>query len=88
MEERSKRTEAARPQFGEYCESHSECCGADEGNFKDVRFYPIFNFGHFWAALLKTSGFYPTRFFRQFWADPIFSVVTSTFLVEVEAQKF
>ena len=45
------------------------------GNFKDVRFYPIFNFGHFWAALLKISGFYPTRFFRQFWADPIFSAV-------------
>ena len=38
---------------------------------KDVRFYPIFNFGHFWAALLKISGFYATRFFRQFWADPI-----------------
>ena len=35
------------------------------GNFKDVRFYPIFNFGHFWAA--QKYGFYPTRFFRQFW---------------------
>ena len=44
------------------------------GNFKDVRFHPILNFCqfsrcHFWAALLKISGFYPTRFFRQFWAD-------------------
>ena len=55
------------------------------GNFKDVRFYPIFNFGHFWAALLKISGFYPTRFFRQFWADPIFSAVRSSFLAEEEA---
>ena len=29
------------------------------GNFKVVRFYPILNFGHFWAALLKMSGFTP-----------------------------
>ena len=38
-------------------------------------FYTILNFGLFWAALLKISGFYPTRFFRQFWADPVFSAV-------------
>ena len=31
------------------------------GNFKDVRFYSILNFGLFWAALLKMSVFYPTR---------------------------
>ena len=36
------------------------------GNFKDVRFYPILNFGLFWAALLKMSVFYPTRFFVNF----------------------
>ena len=24
------------------------------GNFADVRFYPMFNFGHFWAASLVT----------------------------------
>ena len=70
-----------------------ECLGAGVllwkvwGNFKDVQFYPIFIFGHFWAALLKMSGFYPTRFFRQFWADPIFSAVRSTFLAEEEAQN-
>ena len=56
------------------------------GNFKDVRLYPIFNFGHFLAALLKISGFYPTRKFRQFWADPTFSAVRSIFLAEEEAQ--
>ena len=43
------------------------------GNFEDVQ--------------LKISGFYPTRFFRQFWADPIFSAVRSTFLAEEEAQN-
>ena len=31
------------------------------GNFKDVRFYPILNFGLFWAALSKMSVFYPTK---------------------------
>ena len=46
-------------------------------------FYTILNFGLFWAALLKISGFYPTRFFRQFWTDPVFSAVWSTFLAEV-----
>ena len=30
--------------------------------FKDVRFYPILNFGLFWAAFLKISVFYSTRF--------------------------
>ena len=37
------------------------------GNFKDVPFCPILNFGHFRAALLKMSVFYPTRNFRQLW---------------------
>ena len=49
------------------------------GNFKDVRFYPIFIFGHFWAALSMISGFCPTRFFRQFWADPIFQLFEALF---------
>ena len=30
--------------------------------FKDVRFCPILNFVHFWAALLKMSGFYHPKF--------------------------
>ena len=36
--------------------------------FKDVWFYPVLNFGLFWAALLKMSVFQPTRNFGQFWA--------------------
>ena len=55
--------------------------------FEDVRFYPILNFGLFLAALLKMSVFYPTRNFRQFWADPLFSAVRSTLLAEEEAQN-
>ena len=39
----------------------------------------MLNFGLFWAALLKMSVFYPTRNFRQFWADPTFSAVRSIF---------
>ena len=50
-------------------------------------FYPILNFGLFWAALLMMSVLYPTRNVRQFWADPTFSVVRSTFLAEEEAQN-
>ena len=30
-------------------------------------------------AILKISVFYPTRFFRQFWADPTFSAVRTLF---------
>ena len=56
------------------------------GIFKDVRFDPKLNFGLFWAALLEMSVFYPTRNVRQFWADPTFSAVRSTFLAEEEAQ--
>ena len=52
---------------------------SSSGNFKDVRFCPIFNFGHFWAALSKISGFYPTRCIRQFWADPIFQLFEALF---------
>ena len=47
----------------------------------------MLNFGHFWAALLQKSVFYPTRFVRSFWADPTFSAVRSTFLAEEEAQN-
>ena len=53
--------------------------GERGGNFKDVRFYPILNFGLFGAALFKMSVFYTTRNVRQFWADPTFSAVRSTF---------
>ena len=31
------------------------------------------------AVILKMSVFHPTRNFRQFWADPIFSAVRSIF---------
>ena len=62
----------------------SQTPGLARGNFKDVRFYPIVNFGLFWAALLKMPAFYPTRNFRQLWADPTFSAVGSTFLAEEE----
>ena len=47
----------------------------------------MLNFGLFWAALLKMSVFYPTRNFRQFWADRTFSAVRSTFLAEEEDQN-
>ena len=53
--------------------------------FEDVRFHPILNFGLFWAALLQMSVFCHPNF-RQFWADPTFSAVRSTFLAEEEAQ--
>ena len=43
---------------------------------------PRFAMGNF-----KMSVFYPTRNFRQFWADPSFSAVRSTFLAEEEAQN-
>ena len=53
------------------------------GNFKDVCVLPHIEFWpFFWAALLKMYVFYPTRNFRQFWADPTFSAVRSTFLAE------
>ena len=47
------------------------------GNFEDVRFHP--EFWPFLGPLLEMSVFYPTRNFRQFWADPTFSVVRSIF---------
>ena len=40
------------------------------GNFKDVQFYPIFIFGHFWAALLKMSGFTPPEILAIFGLPP------------------
>ena len=46
------------------------------GNFKDVRFYPLLNFGLFGAALLQMSVFYPTRNFRQFWAPSLVTLLT------------
>ena len=39
------------------------------GIFKDVRFYPILNFGHFWAPLFSRC-FYPIVNFGHFWAPP------------------
>ena len=38
-------------------------------------------------VILKMSVFYTTRNFRQFWADPTFSAVRSTFVAEEEAQS-
>ena len=38
--------------------------------FEDVRFCPIFNFGHFWAALLKISGFTPPEILAIFGPPP------------------
>ena len=35
------------------------------GIFKDVRFYPILNFGHFWAPLFSRC-FYPIMNFGHF----------------------
>ena len=50
------------------------------GNFKDVQFYPIpYSFGHFWAALLKISGFHPHPIFSTILGRPHFSAVRSTF---------
>ena len=45
------------------------------GNIKDVRFYPMFNSGHFWAALSMISGFYPTRNFGHFWAPSLVTLL-------------
>ena len=39
------------------------------GIFKDVRFYPILNFGHIWAPLFSRC-FYPIMNFGHFWAPP------------------
>ena len=68
-------------------EARRERGSTRKDNFKDVRFYPILNSGLFLAALLMMSVFYPTRNFRQFWTDPTFSAVRSTFLAEEEAQN-
>ena len=43
------------------------------GIFKDVRFYPILNFGLFWAPLFSRC-FYPLMNFGHFWAPPFFKV--------------
>ena len=43
------------------------------GIFKDVRFYPILNFGHFWPTLFSRC-FYPIMNFRHFWAPPFFKM--------------
>ena len=40
------------------------------GIFKDVRFYPILNFGLFWAPLFSRC-FYPIMNFGHFWALPL-----------------
>ena len=50
-------------------------------------FTPYWILAFFWAALLKMSVFYPTRNFRQFWADPTFWAVKSTFLAKEEAHS-
>ena len=38
-----------------------------DGSFKDVRFYPILNFGLFWASLFSMF-FTPIMNFGHFWA--------------------
>ena len=43
------------------------------GIFKDVRFYTILNFGHFWAPLFSRC-FYPIMNFGHFWAPPFFKM--------------
>ena len=43
------------------------------GIFKDVRFYPILNFGLFWAPLFSRC-FYPIMNFGHFWASPFFKM--------------
>ena len=45
----------------------------NSGIFKDVRFYPILNFGHFWAPLFSRC-FYPIMNFGHFWALPFFKM--------------
>ena len=45
----------------------------DFGIFKDVRFYPILNFGHFLAPLFSRC-FYPIMNFGHFWALPFFKM--------------
>ena len=43
------------------------------GIFKDVRFYPILNFGLFWAPLFSRC-FYPIMNFGHFWTPPFFKI--------------
>ena len=43
------------------------------GIFKDVRFYPILNFGLFWAPLFSRC-FHPIMNFGHFWAPPFFKM--------------
>ena len=51
------------------------------GNFKDVRFYPIMNFGHFWAPpFFKMSGFYtPPEIFVNFGRSPLLQLLEALF---------
>ena len=43
--------------------------GQDKGIFKDVQFYPILNFGHFWATLFSRC-FYSIMNFGHFCPPP------------------
>ena len=49
------------------------------GNFKDVRFYSILNFGLFWAALLGCSCFATPEIFVSFGPTPIFQLLEALF---------
>ena len=51
--------------------SPSPSTGGEIGLFKDVRFIPMLNFGHFWAPLFSRC-FYPTMNSGHFWAPPRF----------------
>ena len=55
--------------------------------FEMSGFTPYWILAFVGTALLEMSVFYPTRNFRQFWADPTFSAVRGTFLAEEEAQS-
>ena len=44
-----------------------------DGIFKDVRFYPILNFGHFWAPLFFRC-FLPHNEFWPFFGPPFFKM--------------
>ena len=43
------------------------------GIFQDVRFYPILNFGHFWAPLFSRC-FFPMMNLGHFWAPLAFDL--------------
>ena len=50
------------------------------GIFEDVRFYPIMNFGHFWALpSSRCPGFTPPGILANFWPIPLFQPLGTLF---------